>query len=153
MSPEDAQALVSEVLAHGKATCFGVELEGADLEVGFDAKEGYAAAGDRIGVVVLDTRLTDELRDLGYLRELQNRIQAARKEMGLDFVDRIEVHIAGSARALRIAEANAEAIRRECLATSLVFSVPEPRGALAATGRKVDVDVEGDTIELWLAKV
>ncbi len=151
MSTQDAQALVSEVLANGKATCFGIDIESADLEVGFDAKEGYAAAGDRIGVVVLDTRLTEALSDLGYLRELQNRIQSARKELALDFVDRIEIHMTGSARALRIAEANGEAIRRECLATSLIFGAPEPRGAVPNAMR--EVDIEGDAVELWLAKV
>ena len=81
MSPADAQALVASVLANGKATVDGIEIEQADLEVAFDAKEGYAAAGERIGVVVLDTRLDDALRDLGYLRELLNRVQTARKEM------------------------------------------------------------------------
>lgn len=153
MSPADAQALVGEVLANGKATVQGIAIDQADLEVGFDAKEGYAAAGERIGVVVLDTRLNDELRDLGYLRELLNRIQTARKEMGLDFVDRIHVSIAGSDRALRIAKQHEATITSECLAASLSFG--DGAGAKAASpaaAREIEIEIEGDKMQLWIVK-
>jgi isoleucyl-tRNA synthetase len=145
MSAADAQALASKLLADGKAAAFGVELERADVEVAFEAKEGYAAAGDRSGVVVLDTRLTDELRDLGYLRELLNRVQTMRKEMGLDFVDRIRVSVSGCERAERLAMAHADTLKTECLALEI------STGPLA--GAKVrEADVEGDTVRLAIAK-
>ncbi len=149
MSAADAQALVAKVLADGKATAFGVEIEQADLEVAFDAKEGYAAAGERIGVVVLDTRLDDTLRDLGYLRELLNRIQTARKEMGLDFVDRIRVWLAGSDRALRIAKSHEATIKSECLATELAFG--DGAGSEAG-GEAREIDLEGDKVQLGITK-
>jgi len=138
MSAVDAQQLVADVLANGKATVDLIEIEQADLEVAFDAKEGYAAAGERIGVVVLDTRLNDELRDLGYLRELLNRVQTARKEMGLDFVDRIHVRVAGSDRAMRIAtahgriRADARGRRRGRQGATLDHEVLVPRVMLRA---------------------
>jgi isoleucyl-tRNA synthetase len=147
MSATDAQTLVADVLAHGKATVDLIEIEQADLEVAFDAKEGYAAAGERIGVVVLDTRLNDELRDLGYLRELQNRIQTARKEMELDFVDRIRVRLAGSDRAMRIAQAHDATIKSECLANQLEIGAPSD-----GTSPTREVDVEGDKVQLWITK-
>ncbi|MEA2750441.1 MAG: isoleucyl-tRNA synthetase, partial [Myxococcales bacterium] len=147
MSAVDAQQLVADVLAHGKAVVDLIEIEQADLEVGFDAKEGYAAAGERIGVVVLDTRLNDELRDLGYLREMLNRVQTARKEMGLDFVDRIHVRFAGSERAIRIATAHAESMKSECLAVTVDVSPPSD-GSVPAR----EVDVEGDKVQLWITK-
>jgi isoleucyl-tRNA synthetase len=145
MAPADAQALVASVLANGKATVDGIEIEQADLEVAFDAKEGYAAAGDRIGVVVLDTRLDDALRDLGYLRELLNRVQTARKEIGLDFVDRIRVRLAGSDRATRIAQTHEATIKSECLAVDLDV------GADASVPAR-EIDVEGDKVQLWITK-
>jgi isoleucyl-tRNA synthetase len=147
MSAADAQALVASVLASGGATVDGVAIEQADLEVAFDAKEGYAAAGERIGVVVLDTRLNDELRDLGYLRELQNRIQTARKEIGLDFVDRIHVRVQGTDRATRIAKAHGATIESECLATSLEIGPPDDGSSPTR-----EIDVEGDAIQLWITK-
>ena len=147
MSATDAQALVASVLANGKATVEGIEIEQADLEVAFDAKEGYAAAGERIGVVVLDTRLDDALRDLGYLRELLNRVQTARKEMSLDFVDRIRVRLAGSDRALRIAAAHVATIKSECLAVEL-----EVGAASDGSMPTREIDVDGDKVQLWITK-
>jgi isoleucyl-tRNA synthetase len=145
MSAAEAQALVAKLLADGKATVQGVDLDREDVEVAFDAKEGYAAAGDRVGVVVLDTRLDDTLRDLGYLRELLNRIQSARKEMGLDFVDRIRVSVSGTDRTKRVVSANESTIGSECLAVS-VACVDDPSGDAR------EVDVEGDTVRLAITR-
>ncbi|HEY8078960.1 MAG TPA: class I tRNA ligase family protein, partial [Labilithrix sp.] len=142
IAPAEAQALVQKLLADGKATAFGVELEPADVETAFEAKEGYAAAGDRVGVVVLDTRLTDELRDLGFLRELLNRVQTMRKDMSLDFVDRIQLWLHGSERAARIAKEHATLITRECLVLELHFGEP----AASCTTR--EFDVEGETVRI-----
>ncbi|HSO40459.1 MAG TPA: isoleucine--tRNA ligase [Labilithrix sp.] len=150
MSPEGAQALVAQVLADGKATVQGIEIDQADLEVGFDAKEGYAAAGERIGVVVLDTRLNDELRELGYVRELLNRLQTARKEMGLDFVDRIHVSLAGSERAMRIAKTHEATITSECLAASL--TVGDDAGAASASEVR-EIEIEGDKVQLRITRI
>ena len=146
MPPADAQALVRELLEHGKATVFGVEVETADVEVAFEAKEGYAAAGNRHGVVVLDTRLTDELRDLGLVRELLNRMQTMRKEMSLDFTDRIKVWVSGSERVTRIARAHERTIASECLAVSLSTDASPS----AVTVR--EVDVEGESVRLGITK-
>src|SRR5262249_14663007 len=123
LSDEGARSLVATLLTEGKITVDGIALDRADLEISFAAKEGYAAAGDRVGVEVLDTRLTDELRDLGYLRELLNRIQTARKDQGLEFTDRIRVELGGSERARRIAEQHKSTILRECLAVEVKGTV------------------------------
>ena len=143
MSAGDAQALAAK-LADGEAEAFGVKLEAADVEVAFEAKEGYAAAGSRAGVVVIDTRLDDNLKDLGYLRELLNRIQTARKEMSLEFVDRIEVWVSGSERATRIATTHRETIERECLVTKL---------HTAPSDAAREIEVEGEKMQLGLVKV
>ena len=145
MPAADAQALATELLSNGKATLAGVDLEQADVEVGFEAKEGYATAGERIGVVVLDTRLDDQLRDLGYLRELLNRIQTARKEMALDFTQRIAVWVSGTDTTARVANAHKTKIESECLATELHLDA----GPADVSAR--EVDVEGDGVKLWIA--
>ncbi len=89
--------------------------------------------------------LDDALRDLGYLRELLNRIQTLRKEMGLDFVDRIRVTIAGSDRTRRVVTANDRTIGSECLAVE-VRSVEDagPGGG--------EIDVEGDAVRLRIER-
>jgi isoleucyl-tRNA synthetase len=147
MSSAEAMQLVAQLQTAGKAQPFGIDVDAADIEIAFDAKEGYAAAGDRVGVVVLDTRLTDELRDLGYLRELLNRVQTLRKEMSLDFTDRIRLWVTGSDRAIAIATKHRSVIASECLVTAFSTDAPPP----SATVR--DVDVEGDTVRLGIEKV
>lgn len=145
MSPTEAQALVASLLADGGATVSGIEVEQADVEVGFEAREGYAAAGDRVGVVVLDTRLDEALEDLGYLRELLNRIQTARKDMALDFVDRIRVDIAGTERTQRVVRANEGTIVSECLVAELRLVDDAGEGAR-------EVDLEGDSVRMRIAR-
>ncbi len=149
MSAEAAQALATALLENHRAVAFGVEVEQADVEVVVSAKEGFAAAGDRVGVVVLDTRLDDRLRELGYLRELLNRIQTARKDMGLEFTDRIRVRIEGSERAARIAHTHEAIIKMDCLALEVSVDAGATR---ATTGHALVVDVEGDRVALSIRK-
>ena len=124
----------------------GVELSADDVEVSCEAHEGFAAAGDRVGVVVLDTRLTDELRDLGFVRELLNRVQAARKDMKLEFSDRIRLGIKGGERTVRLARAHASRISGDVLATELLVD-EMPQGATVR-----DVDVEGESVTLGVLR-
>jgi isoleucyl-tRNA synthetase len=143
MPPAEAQALVATLLSAGKTTVHGVDVDREDVEVAFEAKEGYAAAGDRVGVVVLDTRLDDTLRDLGYLRELLNRIQTLRKEMGLDFADRIRLIVAGPERTQRVLRTHEKTIASECLATAVQHGD-------AADAK--DVEVDGDSVRLSITR-
>src|SRR5262249_28536696 len=70
-TPEEVVA-IERVLREGKGTVGDVELLREDIEVAFETKPGFAAAGDRAGVVVLETTLDEELRELGFVRELLN---------------------------------------------------------------------------------
>ena len=99
-----------------------------------------------MGVVVLDTRLDDRLKELGFLRELLNRIQTARKEMGLEFVDRIEVKIGGSDRAKRIVRESDALIMSECLAVKISLLDQPDESAR-------EVEVEGEKVLLSITKV
>ena len=68
-----------------------IALATEEVEVRLNEKPGMATAGDRELLVVLDTQLTPELVAEGRAREVVNRIQAARKEAGLDYADRVRV--------------------------------------------------------------
>ncbi|HSQ65549.1 MAG TPA: DUF5915 domain-containing protein, partial [Polyangiaceae bacterium] len=141
-TPEQAAAANLKLRSDGKVTLEGVELEAEDLEVGFVTKEGFAAAGDRVGVVALETTLDDELRELGFLRELQSKVQAARKEMGLEFTDRIALGLSGGERLAKMLANYKDDLAREVLATSV--------GAAADGAR--EVDVEGEAVRISLAR-
>jgi isoleucyl-tRNA synthetase len=146
MSSKDAGALASKLMAGGAVTLEGVELSRQDIEVEFLAKEGFAAAGDRAGVVVLDTRIDEGLRDRGFVRELQYRIQALRKELSLEYTDRIRVAVLGSERTGRIVQAYGDTLIAEVLAVEV--STTE-----VAVGMEVrDLDVEGEAVRVGIVK-
>ena len=91
----DGDALAEALERDGKvaveAAGEAIELGPDELEVRLIEKEGLATAGDRDLLVVLDTHLTPELIAEGRAREVVNRIQTARKDLGLDYADRIRV--------------------------------------------------------------
>jgi isoleucyl-tRNA synthetase len=86
-----AEALERDGRVVVEAAGESIELGHDELEVRLIEKEGLATAGDRDLLVVLDTHLTPELVAEGRAREVVNRIQTARKELGLDYADRIRV--------------------------------------------------------------
>jgi isoleucyl-tRNA synthetase len=155
----ESVVLASRLLAGKSATLDGVTLERDDVEVEFVAREGFAAAGDRAGVVVLDTLIDDTLRDRGLLRELVNRVQTMRKEMGLEYTDRLRLSIQGSVRVVRVVEGAADALAAEVLAAEVVAAVaPQPLGAPVATPQteqaavpghlERELDLDGETVRI-----
>jgi isoleucyl-tRNA synthetase len=143
LSAEQAATLNQTLLADGKVTFEGVELLPEDVEVGFETKEGFAAAGDRIGVVALETALDDELRELGFLRELQSKVQAMRKDLGLEFTDRIALGLSGGPRLTSVVAKHRAVLAREVLAT-----VIEP----SHKGDERELDVEGEPVRISMLR-
>ncbi len=141
-SVEDIAAMHSELGKAGKITVAGVELTAADLEVSFTTKEGFAAAGSHVGVVVLETKLDEELLDLGLVRELLNRLQNARKEMELDYTARIAVSLSGSDRLHRVVTAHRDAMMTEVLAVDI---------AIGSTNAP-EIDVDGEMVKLLVVR-
>jgi len=146
MSSKDAGVLASRLMVGDAMTLEGIDITREDVEVEFVAKEGFAAAGDRTGVVVLDTRMDDGLRDRGLVRELQFRIQTLRKELGLEYTDRIRVAILGSDRLRRVVETYRDDLAREVLAVDISSA------QLAAGMRTCELDVEGEAVRIGIAR-
>jgi isoleucyl-tRNA synthetase len=125
-----------------------VRLEPEDVEVQVEAAEHFAAAGDRTTVVVLNTDLDDRLREEGLYRELLHRVQNLRKELDVEYTQRIRLSIAGSDRLRRILAANAEHLKRETLCVDLRTDGVELNGA---ERREFQVEDEDVTILLSTA--
>jgi len=143
LSTEQAATLNAQLVSDGKITVEGVELAAEDVEVAFTTKEGFAAAGDRVGVVALETALDDHLRELGFLRELQSRVQAMRKDMGLEFTDRIVLGLSGGPRLAAVLSKYKDDLAREVLATAI-----EPSHA----GDEREADVEGESVKMSMLR-
>jgi isoleucyl-tRNA synthetase len=124
----------------GEPTLLGPE----EIEVVVEAGEGFAAAGGRVGVIVLHTALTDALREEGLGREILSRIQGLRKELNLGFTERIRAAIDGSERVKRVADGAREVIAREALADEVVI------GAAGFDGERWAGSVDGEEIVITI---
>jgi isoleucyl-tRNA synthetase len=144
---DEGRRALDAIVQTGKGHWQGTELVREDIEAFFETKAGFAAAGDRVGVVVLETTLDDELRDMGLARELQNRIQGVRKELGLEYTDRIHLAVVGDERVTRVVTGDSERLKAEVLAETVSTSAP----ASSLSASKHEVDVEGVSVALYLA--
>ena len=70
-------------------------------------------------VVVLDTNLTPELIEEGFVREIISKIQTMRKEAGFEVQDHIKIYFANNARIAEIIERNKAVIGEETLADEI----------------------------------
>jgi isoleucyl-tRNA synthetase len=156
-----ARRIVSDVWEKGETTFDGVTMSREDVEIGFETKEGFAAAGDRVGVVVLDTRIDEKLAELGFVRELQNRLQTMRKDIGLEYQDRVNVVINASDRVVAIVTKYKDDLAREVLATSMTIvaalakdtetSASNVPRNVQEQSKQFDVDGEAVTISMTRA--
>jgi len=120
----DGGRLLAEMEANGQLALElpdgPITLTPEEIQIRLQAKPGWAAAQGRRSVVVLSTELTPELIAEGLARELVRVIQDRRKEMKLEFTDRIVVGVKPESEQLRKAiEEFGDYIKRETLAVKL----------------------------------
>jgi isoleucyl-tRNA synthetase len=114
--------------------------------VRLQAKDGWTAAQGKQCVVVLATELTPELVAEGLARELVRTIQDRRKDMNLEYTDRICVGLVTKSAELTAAAGEfSDYICGETLATEL------QAGPLTGT-EPIQVKVAGELIELYVEK-
>ena len=104
-------------------TVDGVEevLEKEDLLIDAMQMEGYVSDSDYGITVVLDTNLTDELIEEGFVRELISKVQTMRKDAGFEVMDHINVYVSGNEKIKEIATKNMEEIKTVVLADEIIF--------------------------------
>ena len=133
-----------------------VVLEKDDLLIDVAQKEGFVTEEDNYVTVVLDTNLTKELMEEGFVREIISKIQTMRKEAGFEVTDHIQVYMADdSEKAARILDDNAEKIGKEVLADSV--NLGQDKMEQAKTGRINPVftkewNINGENVTLGVAK-
>ena len=97
-----------------------VELTEDDLLIDMTKKDGYVSENDNNLTVVLDTNLTPELIEEGFVREIISKIQTMRKEAGFEVMDKIVVYASGNDKIQTILCDNKEAIMAEVMANDIV---------------------------------
>ena len=122
-----------------------IELAKEDLLITEEAEPGYVTNTNGGVTVVLDTNLTPELIEEGFVRELISKIQTMRKEAGFEVMDRISVGYSGNDRIKEIFEKNSDIISGETLADSITEGdIPE--------GYKKEWNINGEKVSLSVKK-
>ena len=120
-----------------------VELTKDDLLIDTAQKDGYVSQEDGTCTVVLDTNLTPELIEEGYVAELISKIQTMRKESGFEVMDRIRVSITGNDKLYAVSKDNETAIKSKVLAEEIRQDVTLPGSKeWDINGEKVSIGVE-----------
>jgi isoleucyl-tRNA synthetase len=133
-------ATVAALLNGESTTVTGEAITVDDIVVDRSPHEGLVVASDGPVTVALDTDVTHDLRIEGTAREIVNRIQALRRELGLDVTDRVTVRWSSSSEPVREAFArHGSLIAGEVLATA----IEEGEG-----GKPVEIDEDMVTLEV-----
>ena len=90
-----------------------------DLLIDVSQKDGYVTEEDNYLTVVLDTNLTPELVEEGFVREIISKIQTMRKEAGFEVMDHIAVYQDDNDRIAGLLKANADEIKAEVMADTI----------------------------------
>jgi len=121
-----------------------VELDSEDLIVERVSPKEFAVAMEGDFGVALDTRVDDELRARGLLRELTHKLQDLRKQARLEVSDRIDLWLVAphDERLAAVIKGNAAEIASELLAVSLIEETP-PEGDVAI---KKEIELDGSSV-------
>ncbi|MBP3256004.1 MAG: isoleucine--tRNA ligase [Clostridia bacterium] len=120
-----------------------IEFNSENLLVTMQGKDGYAFAGEGELGVVLDTTITEELKEEGYLREILSKVQNMRKESGFEVLDRINLYVANNEMLEAVIKKFEEQIKHDTLAENVFYN--ETRTNYTETsinGEKLNIDVE-----------
>ena len=143
----DGNKAMSELKADGviKFTADDTEIALAeeDLLIDVAKMEGYVTEGDNYVTVVIDTTLTPELIEEGYVREVISKIQTMRKDSDFQVTDRIKVYVTGNAKIAEVMEKNADEIKRVVLGDAFVMDAAcDNSKEWNINGEKVTIGVE-----------
>ena len=98
-----------------------VELAKEDLLIDMAQVPGFVSEGDNFVTVVLDTNLTPELIEEGFVREIISKIQTMRKEAGFEVMNHINVFQDGNDKLTEILKKHTEEIKKEVLADNILI--------------------------------
>ena len=144
----DGSAAKSELDEKGAITIMAgdteIALAAEDLLIETVQKEGFQAESGNGVTVVLDTNLTAELIEEGFVRELISKIQTMRKDAGFEVMDTIKIYVSGNEKIEAIFASNADTIKHDVLATEIIAS--------AGGSFTKDWDINGEKVTMGVEK-
>ncbi len=123
----DGNAAMDDLKANGAIVLddngIAISLAEEDLLITMVQKEGFVTEADNVVTVVMDTTLTDELLEEGFVFEIISKIQTMRKDADFEVMDHIKVSVLGNEKLADIVKKNESAIATKVLADNFDFSV------------------------------
>ncbi|MCM1989907.1 isoleucine--tRNA ligase [Oceanirhabdus seepicola] len=119
-----------------------IELNSENLLVTMNGLEGYAFAGEGSIGVILDTNITEELKEEGFLREILSKVQNMRKDSGFEVSDKIKLFVAGNEELDCIIKKFEDTIKKETLSLEIVYGVDRDYKEQKINGEVLQMAVE-----------
>lgn len=149
LSEIDGNAAKAELDANGKIVFEvdgdTIELLEEDLLIQMIKMEGYVTEQDKNVTVVLDTNLTAELIEEGFVREIISKIQTMRKEAGFEVTDKIVISAENSVKIAEIIDKNRQMIQNDVLCERIVLE--------KAQGYTKEWNINGENVILGVEKL
>ena len=118
-----------------------IVLNSESVLVTMQGLEGYAFAGEGQIGVVLDTTITEELKEEGQLREIISKIQNMRKEKGFEVADKIKLFVANNDMLVDVINKYADVIKRETLTQDIAVNEEADYTETVINGEKLNMTV------------
>ena len=120
-----------------------IELTSENLLVTMQGKEGFAFAGEGEIGVVLDTTITPELKEEGYVREILSKVQNMRKDKGFEVLDKINLYVSENQMLEELVKKFESEIKKETLTENVVFNTQrDTYTEVSINGERLLLDVE-----------
>ncbi|MBQ3426162.1 MAG: isoleucine--tRNA ligase [Clostridia bacterium] len=116
-----------------------------DLLIETVKSDDYVTDQNGMITVVLETKLTDELIEEGFVRELVSKLQNMRKDSGFEVMDHIRIFVSGNERINGIFTRNGEYIRSQVLADEIIYD--------KTCAASKEWNINGETVSLGVEKV
>ena len=149
LSELDGNQAMDELKANGqlKLDINGQEivLLDSDLLIDTAQTEGYVSESDNDITVVLDTNLTPELIEEGFVREIISKIQTMRKEAGFEVTDKIGISLGDNQVIENIFRSREDQIKSEVLAEDVVYG--------KVSGYEKDWKINSENVKLGVWKL
>ena len=122
-----------------------IDLGKDDLLIDMAQTEGYVADSYAQITVVLETTLTPELVEEGFVREIISKVQQMRKEAGFEVMDKIAVYLEGNDKLEEIVRKNEELIKSEVLADEVGYD--------SVKGFTKEWNINGESVTMGVEKL
>ena len=116
-----------------------------DLLIDVSKQGGFVTEEDLYVTVVLDTNLTPELVNEGFMREIISKVQTMRKEAGFEVMDHIRIYVKGTEKTDEVAAKYRETICHDCMAEEICLD--------ALGGYQKEWDLNGEAVTLGVEKL